>query len=204
MAVGKKVLKLRAAKPKFAFTYDATLAAPRVTGVNGKYYPAEDVVLKKGPTPVRNAPKVRASIAPGTVLILLAGRFRGKRVVCLKVLKSGLLLVSGPYATNGVPLRRVNQKYVIATSTSVSLKGVDVSAIDDEFFAREVVAKKTKEEKFFNQEAAATTVSAARKAAQNTVDAALTANINAVEMLAPYLQAKFSLSKADKPHLMKF
>lgn len=64
-------------------------------GAVGKYYPADDIVQKKGPTPVRNAPKVRASIVPGTVLILLAGRFRGKRVVFLKSLESGLLLVSG-------------------------------------------------------------------------------------------------------------
>ena len=27
-------------------------------GQVGKYYPSEDVVAKKGPTPVRNAPKV--------------------------------------------------------------------------------------------------------------------------------------------------
>ena len=77
---------------KFTFKYEGAAAAKPALG---KFYPAEDAVAKKGPAPVRNAPKLRSTITPGTVLILLAGRFRGKRVVALKKLTSGLILVSG-------------------------------------------------------------------------------------------------------------
>lgn len=61
---------------------------------------------------------------------------------------------TGPYKINGVPLRRVNQSYVIATSTKVNIEGLELPAIDDAYFAKEKAAKKSKEEQFFAQSSA--------------------------------------------------
>jgi ribosomal protein L14E/L6E/L27E len=92
--------------------------------VSQKWYPAEDV---KTPLPNRKkarACKVKVNCTPGSIVIVLAGRFKGKRVIVLKQLDSGLLLVTGPFKVNGVPLRRMNQAYVIGTSTKVDVSKV--------------------------------------------------------------------------------
>ena len=76
-----------------------------------KWYPADDIKAKvpgDREANSRGVAKLKKTIKAGSVLIMLGGRFRGKRVVFLKQLSSGLLLVTGPYKTNGVPLRRVN------------------------------------------------------------------------------------------------
>ena len=104
--------------------------------VTPRFYASEDVPVPFTRRNVAKPAKLKESITPGTVLILLAGRFRGKRVVFLKQLSSGLLLVTGPFKINGVPLRRVNQSFCIATSTKVPLTGVNVDKIDDAYFAK--------------------------------------------------------------------
>ena len=66
-------------------------------------------------------------------------------------------LATGPYKINGVPIRRLNQAYVIATSTKIDVSGVDVSKINDDFFKRPAAeAKKGDSEEFFKKEEVAT------------------------------------------------
>jgi len=170
-----------------------------------KWYPAEDDAQPKKVRKSIRPATLRSSLKPGAVLIILAGRFRGKRVVYLKPLSGGVLLVTGPFKVNGVPLRRVNARYVIATSTSVDLSGVKVDKFDDAYFAREKESKKSKEEKLFQGDnVQKKETPEARKADQKDVDAALLQNIKKVPHLAGYIASSFSLSKGDRPHLMQF
>ncbi|KAH3900034.1 probable 60S ribosomal protein L6-A [Saccharomycodes ludwigii] len=170
-----------------------------------KWYPAEDIKTPKKVRKASHPQKLRASLVPGTVLILLAGRFRGKRVVYLKHLEDNTLLVSGPFKVNGVPLRRVNARYVIATSTKVSVAGVNVEKFDVAYFAREELNKKQKSEaKFFNEDQPKKEVAAKRVEDQKVVDKALLAEIKKTPLLKQYLAASFSLKSGDKPHLLKF
>ncbi|KAJ7949119.1 60S ribosomal protein L6 [Quillaja saponaria] len=171
-----------------------------------KFYPADDVkkplVNKRKPKPT----KLRASVTPGTVLIILAGRFKGKRVVFLKQLPSGLLLVTGPFKINGVPLRRVNQSYIIATSTKVDVSGVNVEKYDDKYFAKEVQKKKKKGEgEFFEADKEEKNViPVEKKDDQKAVDSALIKSIEGVPELKAYLGARFSLKAGMKPHELVF
>ena len=72
---------------------------------------------------IPKASHIAAPLTPGQVVIILSGRFRGRRVVYLKKLESNLLLVTGPYKYNGVPLKRVNAAYVLPTNTKLKLDG---------------------------------------------------------------------------------
>ena len=176
------------------------------------FYPADDqgkLFVRKSNLP---APSTgRKSIQAGSIVILLSGPHRGRRVVVLKSLPSGNLLVTGPYAVNGVPLKRVNPAYVIATSTQVSLAGVNVN-VDDAFFRRQKTwtqgqlknaseqrLKRVEESKQAEQKWKETA-----KQTQKTVDTQLLANIAKVEQLKGYLGTRFTLYNNTKPHELRF
>merc|ERR1711962_1489946 len=167
-----------------------------------RFYPTEDA--KK---PLKHRKKVRPSklkksLTPGTVAILLAGRHKGKRVVFLKDLSNfGLILVTGPYKVNGVPLRRVPQSYVIGTQTKIDISGCDLD-IDADLFKRQAKAKAANE--MFEESSEGYSVSEERKALQEQVDEAIIGEISKEPHLRKYMQQLFSLRKKQFPHEMVF
>ncbi|KAK1927229.1 putative structural constituent of ribosome [Papiliotrema laurentii] len=170
-----------------------------------KYYPAEDVRRPRVSRKTVGKTALRSSITPGTVLILLAGRFSGKRVVFLKQLDSGLLLVTGPFKLNGVPLRRVSQAYVIATSTKVDISSIALpESVNDSYFAKSKAAKGSKEGEFFGEGKEKKAFPEEKKSEQKTVDAPVLEAIKKVENLGKYLKASWGLSKGDRFHELKF
>merc|ERR1712168_1184536 len=167
-----------------------------------RFYPTEDV---KKPLRHRKTPrpsKLKKSLTPGTIAILLAGRHKGKRVVFVKDLQdSGLILVTGPYKVNGVPLRRVPQSYVIATQTKIDISAVSAD-IDAGMFKRQKKAKAASE--MFEESAEGYSVSEERKALQEQVDETILGEISKEAHLRKYMQQLFTLRKKQYPHQMVF
>ncbi|EEB08509.1 60S ribosomal protein L6 [Schizosaccharomyces japonicus yFS275] len=170
-----------------------------------KYYPATREAVRKTVRKAVRPTKLRPSLTPGTVCIVLAGRFRGKRVVVLGQLED-TLVITGPYKINGVPLRRVNHRYVIATSApKIDVSGVPVEKFTKAYFAKQKAKGPVKkDEAFFAESAPKKALPAERIADQKAVDAKLLASIKSIPNMKEYLAASFALSSGDRPHLMKF
>lgn len=175
---------------------------------------AKKTLVKKG----KATSCARSSCTPGTVAIILAGRFRGRRAVILKQLdENGPLVVTGPMKYNGVPIRRIDSRYVIATSTKIDISSVDTTSIVKDLFKRPETKKPVKSESNFMgdlkkaEKASKKTAKAVKKAVvsdvrselQKKVDAALIAAIKKDKLgqeKAGYLHSVFTLKPGDTPH----
>ncbi|XP_060533990.1 large ribosomal subunit protein eL6 [Cylas formicarius] len=174
-------------------------------------YPTQDRIKKRPAKQLFRDHKrsLRDTLTPGTVLILLAGSHKGKRVVLLKQLKSGLLLVTGPFEINACPLRRISQRYVIGTQTKIDISGLKLPKnINDEYFRR-IRQKRPKKEEgdIFKEKKEAYKVSDQRKADQKEVDKQVFAAIRKhtdSKILLAYLSAMWGLRSSQYPHRMKF
>mmetsp|Transcript_8042 Transcript_8042/g.20324 ORF Transcript_8042/g.20324 Transcript_8042/m.20324 type:complete len:200 (-) Transcript_8042:325-924(-) len=179
--------------------------APKKKTKTPAFYPADNVKFPLKKPNTSKPTKLRPTVTPGTVLILLAGHFKGKRVVFLKQLASGLLLVCGPYGVNGVPIKRVNQCYIIATSQKVDVSKVVTTKFDDAYFKKPSKDRSKKsEEDFFQGEVAKKELPASYIEHNKALDASLGPAIEKVPYLKGYLATHFTLRSGDKPHEMKF
>jgi len=175
------------------------------------HYPTTDKVK---PRPSKKLFKqhtrtLRSSLTPGTVCIVLAGPHKGKRVVFLKQLHSGLLLVTGPFKINACPIRRIHQRYVIGTETKLDISGVKLPEnMNDDYFRRDRKKRAKKEEgDIFAAKKESYKVNDQRKADQKSVDSQIFAAIKKREdrkMLLAYLSSMWGLRSSQYPHRMKF
>merc|ERR1712193_216483 len=173
---------------------------------------ARRVCLQKKPAYYAAQPKakLRPSLTPGTVVIIVAGVHKAKRAVFLKQLASGLCLVTGPFKVNGCPLRRVSQRYLIATSTKLDISDVEVPAhLNDKYFkrAKKIRVKKEEGDLFASKKALKYKPSEQRKKDQAEMDVKLVGAIKKhadKKMMFGYLGSKFALRNRMYPHLLKF
>jgi len=127
----------------------------------------------------------------------------------LKQLPSGLLLITGPFKLNGVPVRRISQSFVIATSTKVDIASIKFDPkFDDSYFKKAKETKKgTDSEQFFAKEKEGEQkkqVDPTRVADQKAIDQPLLDAIKKQQSLADYLSSRFTLLRGVYPHELKF
>lgn len=147
---------------------------------------------------------LRKSLVPGTIVIILTGKHQGSRGVFLKQMESGLILVSGVKSINQVPLYRMDQQYVIATSTRIDVSSISLDECTDKVFA---VPKKIKKDKFVSDENTMDVENSNTDkiaALQERIGGQIETIVSGDALMKEYLGSMFELKRGQAPHKMRF
>jgi large subunit ribosomal protein L6e len=115
------------------------------------------------------------------VVVVLEGVFASKRVVFLKSLENHLALCAGPRSINGVPLFKIDERYLFATSTVLSTD-VDISVDESSVLITE-------------RDVYAMPADAEMSEEEEKIDSALAQAAGKENFLKAYLSASFEISK---------
>ncbi len=212
LRIKKKGLYKRKPVSKDAAKKPEVMTKEKQFGKNGKRtvplfkvpsFKIEEAPQKKITRKTARPSKLRESLCPGRIAIVLAGRYKGKRVVVLGKMQSGLVLVTGPFKLNGHPLRRIPQTYLLSTGTKVDIS-VDTSTIKDDLFKKPATKKQSNEAAFFEDKLPEKTLGEAYVKLTKEIDAKVIEAVKKVPSLSHYLKSYFSLGKKDFPHRMQF
>ena len=125
------------------------------------------------------------NIKIGSVIILLSSNFQGRKAILLKITKSGLFVISGPYKINGVPLRRVNPRYIIPTHVAIDINGINTTILNDEYFIALKKSQKNQNNNLKNR------ITMAHNLRQTYIDRCLQKKIDTDLFLGPYLKSNY-------------
>ena len=179
--------------------------------LNPKKYPVPNLSMPK--TPIYKQAKLRPSVTPGTIGICLRGNQRAKRVVFIKQIDSGLLLVCNPL--NQCAPRTINHKYFLATKTKLDVSGINVpEEMNHTYFhnkraERKAYAKALKKSSILGGDKPVRKVKeltpeklAINKKLEDQVTALIKGHPD--PMFRRYMKALFKLGPRDYPHRMQF